>query len=528
MTHLLDIFQTQGAHYGFSCLGAFITALAFHFFPKKTMQYLRFHLIGRGFFILCFSDLLLLLAMGLHLLNPAMSPSEDVLQFITSLLYALACGHFLASLFINLSELLLFLVFPIISVTVFVSLQYAFIRFDLTILHAQQLSSLLVGITLSVAAFGFHTIPSVAQKMLFRMPKIGLLILGAYFILDAFWPSPLPQTIPMILYALVTTFVLAAQLRFATYTAQKYQSAFEEEQKHKTLLLDMAPFPVLLARLMDDSVVYMNAPCQKILGINSDQIKSLRFSEFFSTPQKRDELIEQTKSAQFVESFDVELNVQNSDHNTLWITLSSRIFEMDGELLLYINFTNITDQKETEQALFVQASTDALTGLYNRRQFLTLTKQALALSQREKTPFCVLMLDIDHFKNINDTYGHDVGDVVLKHLAETMQNTLRQSDIIARWGGEEFIVFLHNTLPEKALTPANKLRQAVQDLTLTIDGNSIAFTISVGVSSDQILDILSLQKEADIALYHSKESGRNQTTLYTPDLTMPDTQQGQG
>ena len=109
-------------------------------------------------------------------------------------------------------------------------------------------------------------------------------------------------------------------------------------------------------------------------------------------------------------------------------------------------------------------------------------------------------------------------------MADTIRGTLRKSDIIARWGGEEFIVFLHNTLPEKAVTPADKLRAVAQNLTVDTSEGQITFTISAGISSTQIYDMSTLQKEADIALYHSKENGRNQTTLYNPGLTMPETQ----
>jgi len=103
-------------------------------------------------------------------------------------------------------------------------------------------------------------------------------------------------------------------------------------------------------------------------------------------------------------------------------------------------------------------------------------------------------------------------------LAEIMQKTMRKSDIIARWGGEEFIIFLTNTTPEKALVPANKLREAVQNATVIADDKQIKFTISLGISLSQTPDIAVIQKEADLALYHSKENGRNQVTLYSRDL----------
>lgn len=526
MELFLNILQSQWALYGVFCLGSFMMGLAFCLFSKQNIQQERFHLIGRGFFVFFATNLLLIFAPCLPLLNPSMHLSEDFLISVTSVLYAFTCGLFVSSLFIGLPRLLLFWIIPAIFTIICVSAQYLLVRFNIFPLDMAQLSALCIGGTLVLAAIAFHSIPSVSQKMLFRIPKIGLLTLGVYFILKTFSWIPDVNTIPLILFTLTAIFVLMAQLRFISYLAKKYQTAFEMEQQNKTALWDAAPFPILLTKLVDDSVIYMNTACQKVLGINESQQKLLKFSSYFATPEKRNELIDRTKKNQFVSNFDVELNVQNEAHNTVWITLSSRVFELNGEVLLYINFTNITDHKQTEQELFNQASTDALTGLYNRRQFLALANQALALSQRESTLFCVMMLDIDHFKNINDTYGHDVGDIVLKRLASTIQTTLRKSDIIARWGGEEFIIFLHNTSPENAITPANKLRQIVQDLTIAIPDQKINFTISVGISLSQVYDLATLQKEADIALYHSKENGRNQTTLFSPELSMPTPQQG--
>ena len=169
--------------------------------------------------------------------------------------------------------------------------------------------------------------------------------------------------------------------------------------------------------------------------------------------------------------------------------------------------------------MFLQASTDTLTGLYNRRQFEAMTKQAFALHERTGNPFSVIMLDIDHFKNINDTYGHDAGDVVLKHLAEVMQHTMRQSDIIARFGGEEFIIFLMNTPPAEGVLAANKLREAIETESFMSGSTKIPVTISLGVSTSQESDIATLAKEADLALYYSKEHGRNQVTMYMPSMT---------
>ena len=524
MDNFLDILMEQLSDYGVGLLGTFAVAIAFSVFYGKNTQYNRFYLISQGFWVLFFTFLILIFVPCLPLLNPAIQIPNIVVEAFVATLYGVASGFFLASLFPNLPRKSLLFIVPTFFTLVFFAAGYALLMLNIKFLTPTAIPTLLLGVTLIVSGLGFHAIPTVSKKTIFTAPRIGLIALGSYFVLLSFGLISEAKSILLILYGLTAIVVLIAQLGFMEATAIGYQNALELEKKRKTLFWDVAPFPILLTKLMDDSVVYMNAACQSVLGLSDEQKNITRFSSFFANPEKRIELINLTKTKQLVDNFEVELNIQNSDQKTLWITLSSRVFEMDGELVLYINFTNITAQKQTEQELFIQASTDTLTGLYNRRQFFALTEQAFAMSARENTPYCVIMLDIDHFKSINDTYGHDAGDIVLKHLSNVMKETLRKSDIIARWGGEEFIVFLQNTLPEKGIVPAQKLRQAVEATSVTVGDQTIRFTISLGVSISQTPDVAVIQKEADLALYHSKENGRNQVTLYSPEFAQMPTE----
>ena len=169
--------------------------------------------------------------------------------------------------------------------------------------------------------------------------------------------------------------------------------------------------------------------------------------------------------------------------------------------------------QEMMQELALLASTDPMTRLYNRRYFSRIARHALALAKREKESLSVIMLDIDHFKYINDTYGHQVGDQVIILLAETITEQLRQSDFAARFGGEEFVILLPSTSLASARGIAEKLRKTVETLTYkSAEGIAIHFTISLGVSTVDILTEDSVEpalKRADDAMYLAKESGRN-------------------
>jgi diguanylate cyclase (GGDEF)-like protein len=157
---------------------------------------------------------------------------------------------------------------------------------------------------------------------------------------------------------------------------------------------------------------------------------------------------------------------------------------------------------------------DYLTGLYNRKFFMERFVEELAWAGRYNEPLSFMILDIDHFKKINDTYGHSCGDEVLRQLAKTLSTELRAHDILARYGGEEFVILLSNTTLEEACEAAEKLRKAVQSASLGCDQNNIKIpvSISIGVSStdndfDPVPDRLIVR--GDRALYEAKAAGRN-------------------
>lgn len=153
------------------------------------------------------------------------------------------------------------------------------------------------------------------------------------------------------------------------------------------------------------------------------------------------------------------------------------------------------------------ANFDALTGIYNRRKFSEILEGEMERAKRYFQPLSLAVLDIDHFKKINDCYGHSEGDKVLESFAEILRNNLRQSDYFARWGGEEFIVLMSHTDMKTAERVAEKLRTLVGAIAY---GNDVSISVSIGIASQQPNEeINSLINRADEALYIAKNSGRN-------------------
>ncbi len=163
------------------------------------------------------------------------------------------------------------------------------------------------------------------------------------------------------------------------------------------------------------------------------------------------------------------------------------------------------------------ASTDSLTKLYNRRYFIQTAEHTFALAKRDAKHLSTIMIDIDKFKNVNDTYGHQVGDSVIVELANMLLANQRKEDIVCRYGGEEFVILLPNTSLDEAKIVAEKLRRSVEDLTFKLpSGEVLKFTISLGVSQVDTQKHENIEfslKEADDALYRAKKSGRNRVCI---------------
>jgi diguanylate cyclase (GGDEF)-like protein len=175
------------------------------------------------------------------------------------------------------------------------------------------------------------------------------------------------------------------------------------------------------------------------------------------------------------------------------------------------------ENRAVHEELERRAYTDYLTGLSNRRHFLEKAESELTRTMRYGRELSILMLDLDHFKQVNDTYGHKVGDLVLKKLSEVCRTALRDADIIGRIGDEEFAVLFPETGDQSAMETAERLRASIAAAQVTLDGGlPLRFTASLGVTTlrDKDANIDMLLNQADQALYRAKNEGRNRVCVY--------------
>ncbi|HOL21635.1 MAG TPA: GGDEF domain-containing protein [bacterium] len=185
----------------------------------------------------------------------------------------------------------------------------------------------------------------------------------------------------------------------------------------------------------------------------------------------------------------------------------------DGRDVRFELAVDITKQKMLEKELKILATTDELTGLWNRRHFIHQGNHEFERALRYDTPFSLILLDIDRFKNINDTYGHLAGDTVMKKITRTILNNLRELDICARIGGDEFGIILPNTDISGALTLAERLRTAISEKPIRYETVRINTTVSIGITeyNKEFTAFEDMLKIADRALYEAKQKGRNIT-----------------
>jgi diguanylate cyclase (GGDEF)-like protein len=189
---------------------------------------------------------------------------------------------------------------------------------------------------------------------------------------------------------------------------------------------------------------------------------------------------------------------------------------------LFQSFNKLQNEvKLSHEALEAQVRKDFLTGLFNRRYFMELAEAELIRSERYDRPLSVFMLDVDYFKKINDTHGHNAGDAVLRRLGEIMQNALREVDIIGRMGGEEFAILLPETTLKNAAMVAERLREKISLQAISLSGGlPLHITVSIGVAalSGKDLNIDTLLSFADEALYEAKRE-RNQVRVSGSSLS---------
>ena len=256
-------------------------------------------------------------------------------------------------------------------------------------------------------------------------------------------------------------------------------------------------------------VVEWNPAAERIFGYSQEEVQGRDLDEMITRTDVAEEARNYTcsvLSGNPVES--VESVRYSKDNVPVQVLISGSPIIREGQLTgVVVIYTDISERKRMEQKLQEMATTDQLTGAFNRYKFLECLDYELKRCQRSGAPLSLIMLDIDHFKKINDTSGHSTGARVLKGLVQTIVRNLREVDLLTRWGGEEFIVLTPDSDRQGALALAERLRSAVCGEVFPGLGS---VTISLGVAQHKNEDTAdSLISRADRQMYRAKQKGRN-------------------
>lgn len=220
------------------------------------------------------------------------------------------------------------------------------------------------------------------------------------------------------------------------------------------------------------------------------------------------------------DKFEAKYRLRNRAGHFIWVNDRGKVSKRDADgnpAVVAGMVQNVTDQVVLQERLENQAARDELTGAFNRRVCNEIIDQQIITSRINGESFAVVFIDIDYFKNINDQYGHRVGDVVLKAFVNKVEDRLRENDILFRWGGEEFLLLLPQLEASKQFSVAEKICKTIEENRIAlVDGTEISLTVSMGVSSypEHGSTRNELIEKADIAMYRAKANGRNRVELF--------------
>jgi len=291
------------------------------------------------------------------------------------------------------------------------------------------------------------------------------------------------------------------------------EAALRESELRYRLLFEQNAAGVCVTQL-DGAIIDCNLTYAAMLGYARSELIGRDAGTLFVRPAERAELLSMLSDAMTLNSVEVEL--RKKDGQSIW---ALKNLTLAGDRI-HTTVVDISDRKRAEEQIEFHAYHDVLTNLPNRKLFTDRLTQSLSRARRSGKPLAVMFVDLDHFKSINDTLGHEAGDELLLEMARRLRANVRDDDTVARLGGDEFTIILAELRqPEDAIGVAEKLIAAIEQ-PLPIAGTSIEVSASIGIAlyPNDGTDAESLLRNADSAMYRAKEAGRNTYQLCTDDM----------
>jgi diguanylate cyclase (GGDEF)-like protein/PAS domain S-box-containing protein len=289
-----------------------------------------------------------------------------------------------------------------------------------------------------------------------------------------------------------------------------------EDEARLRAMLEHSPIAARITDIVTRRVLFANRSYAALLGISPKEAIGIDPSPYYADPEKYRQVIEKLARGEEVTNHLVKFMLPGEPNEPKWVLATYLRIEYQGESADIGWFYDITERKRIEEQVEHLAYHDPLTALPNRALLRDRLQQAMAFAERGRNALALMFVDLDRFKPINDTYGHDMGDLLLEAVARRICDCVRKSDSVARFGGDEFIVLLPDIeTPEIALTVAGKIRRSLGQ-PFPIAGNTLRITCSIGIAiyPDHATSERELINFADTAMYYAKAEGRNTVRLY--------------
>lgn len=290
---------------------------------------------------------------------------------------------------------------------------------------------------------------------------------------------------------------------------EKFHQSLVDSEDQLRILLQFAPLPIIIIGLPESRVTYANARALDQFKVNETQLHELAVEDFYVDKAQRDLVLAELQTQGSVREREIQL--QDKAGNRFWVLMSSQRLRVSDRECILTALNNVDDRRQAQEKLQHRAFHDELTSLPNRAMFMDTLSRTLHRAERKGSSFSVLFIDLDHFKDVNDTYGHSAGDLLLQGVASRVRMCVREGDLVARLGGDEFVVLIEDGQSQDEVASIAKKLQTMLEPPHSLGGKDVQVTASIGISSypQNGTKVDELLRNADSAMYKVKSAGRN-------------------
>jgi diguanylate cyclase (GGDEF)-like protein/PAS domain S-box-containing protein len=298
---------------------------------------------------------------------------------------------------------------------------------------------------------------------------------------------------------------------------EEIQTALAESEKNYRTLFELESDAIFIVQNQDGQILEANSAACSLYGYSHEELLSKKNTDISAEPEQTRAATRATAPLDKVVRIPLRYH-RKKDGTVFPVEITARFIVWKDRSVHIAAIRDITERRKIEQELERLATTDPLTGLANRRQFFHQAGEIFTRARHYPYRLSILMLDLDHFKEVNDNFGHATGDAALREVARRLRENIRPTDILGRYGGEEFTVVLPRTDLAEARQIASRLCEAIADKPIMVDAVNVRVTVSMGVAGldENVTSLDELLTRADQSLYAAKEAGRNRWAEWRP------------